>query len=193
MTRRCATCSTGSSNGTYSFSQLTGTRIIGPLELLQVAEVVLPVQPQVRDPVPEHRDAVDPEAEREAGPALGVVADFAEHIWIDDAATAHLDPTGPLADIAATAGAQKTRHVELGGRLREGEEARTHAHLALLAEEHPREVQQRPLQICERDRAVDGEPLDLVKRGRVRRIRRVAPVAAPERDHVHGGLVALHV
>src|SRR5437762_8669429 len=96
MTRRAATFSIGSSKGTYSFSQLTGTRIIsgpaggiggclsrehqamqgrrerrrsacsrarrrrmpsvGPLKLLQVAEVVLPVQPEIGDAVAQHRD-----------------------------------------------------------------------------------------------------------------------------------------
>ncbi len=39
--------------------------------------------------------------------------------------------------------------------------------LALVAEDRPREREQRPLQIAERDVGVDGEPFDLGNWGRV--------------------------
>src|SRR3954471_3738460 len=109
-TSRRASSSTGRSKSTYSRSQLTGTFIS---ELLQHADVVLPEEAQVGEAVTEHRDALDAEAEGEAGPDVRVVADVGEHLRIDPAGSAHLDPAGVLAHRAALSIAQKTRHVEL--------------------------------------------------------------------------------
>src|SRR3954463_3198077 len=131
-TRRRASSSTGRSKSTYSRSQLTATFIS---ELLQNAHVVLPEEAQVGEAVTEHRDALDAEAEREAGPDLWVVADVREHLRIDPAGSAHLDPARVLAHRAALSVAQKTRHVELHRRLGEREVARPHPHLALVAEQ----------------------------------------------------------
>ncbi len=61
-----------------------------------------------------------------------------------------------------------------------------------LAEERLQEVVERALEVAERDALVDGEALDLVERRRVRRVRRVAPVDATERDDVDGRLLRLH-
>jgi hypothetical protein len=43
-------------------------------ELLEEADVVVEVEPQVGDAVAEHRDPLDPHPEGEAGDAIGVVA-----------------------------------------------------------------------------------------------------------------------
>ena len=55
-------------------SQLAGTFIASPgiLELVQHSEVVLPEDAQIGQPVAEHRDPLDAEAEGEARPLLGV-------------------------------------------------------------------------------------------------------------------------
>ncbi len=93
---------------------------------------------------------------------------------------------------AAIAVAEKAGDVGLDRGLREREVVRAEAHLPLLAEERAHEVEQRPLQVGERDAAVDGEPLDLMEDRDVRRVGGVTAVDAPERDHVHGRLLRLH-
>src|SRR5919202_1411390 len=190
ITSREASSSTERSNATYSRSQETGTFTS---ELRQAPQVVLPQQAQVREPVPEHRDPLEPEAEREAGDVVRVVADRLEHGGVDLPGAAHLDPAGVLADRAAGPPAREAGDVELDRGLREGAEARPDPDLALRPEERAREAEERALQIGERDSAVDGQPLDLVEDRAVGRVRRVAPVAAAERHHVDGRLVRLHV
>ena len=64
---------------------------------------------------------------------------------------------------AARAVAEEAGDVRLDRRLREREVVRPEAHRALLAEERAHHVQQRSLEVGERDAAVDGEPLDLVE------------------------------
>ena len=65
----------------------------------------------VRQAVAEHGDPLQPEAEREAGDLLRVVADVLEHVRVDDAGAAHLDPAGVLADAAARAAAEEAGDV----------------------------------------------------------------------------------
>ena len=55
--------------------------------------------------------------------------------------------------------------------------------LAILAEDRAREGEQRALEVSERDALIDGEALDLVELGRVRRVV-VGPEHAAGRDHV---------
>ena len=61
-------------------------------ELLQEARIVAPELAQIGDPVPEHRDPLEPPAECEARVPLGVVADELEEVRIDHARAADLDP-----------------------------------------------------------------------------------------------------
>ena len=53
-------------------------------------------------------------------------------------------------------------------------------------------MEQRPLEVGERDAAVDGEPLDLVEDRAVRRVGGVPPVRAAEGDDVDGRPLRLH-
>ena len=69
---------------------------------------------------------------------------------------------------------------------------RAEADRAVGPEERAHEVQQRALQVGERDPVVDREALDLVEGRRVRRVDRVAPVDATRRDHVDGRVALLH-
>src|SRR3954451_19603265 len=174
-TRRRASSSSGRSKSTYSRSQLTGT--FTPLELSEDAEVVFPDRAQVREAVPQHRDPLDAEAERKPLPLRRIEPDVPEDDRVDPARAAHLDPAGVLADAAAAAAADEAGDVELDRRLREREVARPHPHLPLRAEEPAEEFQHCPLQVGERDAAVDGQALDLQERRRVGRIGRVAAVA----------------
>ena len=74
---------------------------------------VVPVElADVVDAVAAHADPLDAQAEGEAGDLLGIVADGREHVRIDHAGAAHLDPAVvPL-------------HVDLDARLGEREERR---------------------------------------------------------------------
>src|SRR3954454_10774333 len=163
-----------------------------PLELSEDAEVVLPERTQVRQAVPEHGDALDAEPECEALVLVGIDADVPEDVGVDPAGAAHLDPARVLARRASVAAADEARHVELDRRLGEREKTRPHAHLARLAEQRAEELQHRPLQVGERDAAVDGQALDLQEDRRVGRVGRVAAVAATGRDQVDRRLPRLH-
>src|SRR5438094_7771324 len=161
-------------------------------ELLEEAEVVLPEQADVGHAVAEHGDPLEPDPEGEAGDLLGVVADVAEHVRVDEPGAAEFDPAGVLAGAAAGAVAEEARDRELHRRLGEREEVRREAHLLILAEEGSAEMEQRPLQVAERDSLGDGEAFDLVEDREVLRLDRVAPIDAAERDHVDGRLARLH-
>src|SRR5215470_19115897 len=96
-------------------------------ELSQEAQVVLEEQPEVVDSVLEHRDPLDPHAERPAGDYLGIVADVAQDLRMHHARTQDLEPAALLAEPAARAAADEAQHVDLGRRLREREERRPEA------------------------------------------------------------------
>src|SRR5260370_7725118 len=76
-------------------------------ELSQEAQVVLEEQPEVVDPVLEHRDALDPHAERPPGDLLGVVADVPQHLRMHHPRAQDLDPAALLAQPAARAAAHE--------------------------------------------------------------------------------------
>ena len=73
-----------------------------------------------------------------------------------------------------------------------GKIVRAEAHRPLLAEERAHHVEERPLQIREREVAVDGEALELVEDREARRRDLVAAVDAAERDHVDRRRLRLH-
>src|SRR3954462_13276865 len=148
------------------------SRMRASSELFQEAQVVVVEQPDVRYPVLQRRDPLDPHAPGEALVALGVVAVLAhvlEHVGIDLAGAEDLDPALALAQRAARAVAQEAvvaveaRDVALDARLGEREEVRAQAHAPLLTEDRARERQQRALEVAERDVLVDGQALDLLE------------------------------
>ena len=90
---------TGASTGVNSRIQDIGARISGgrpselaPSELGEEAHVAVEEVLDLVDPVPDHRDPVQSEAEREPGVHLGVDADALEHVGVDHPAPAELDP-----------------------------------------------------------------------------------------------------
>src|SRR5262249_59203486 len=109
------------------------------------------------------RGALEPAAEREAAPLLGVDPDVLEHLRVDHACPTQLDPAGELAHPAASAAAIRAGDVRLDRRLREGEVVRAEADLAFLAEQGTHHMQERPLEIGERDSVVDREALELME------------------------------
>ncbi len=108
-------------------------------ELLQEAQVVLVVQPQVGDAVLEHRDPLDAETPREPLDPLGVIAGRVRlgrghvrvDVRVDLAGAEHLEPALALAQVAAGAVLQEAPavaveagHVDLDAGLGEREEVR---------------------------------------------------------------------
>src|SRR3954454_19013035 len=178
------------------------------MELLQDADVVLEELAQVGDAVLEHRDPLDPHAEREALHEIRVIAvrlDEAEDVGIHHPRAQDLDPARSLADRVpravrelARATAVKARDVDLDARFREREEAGAKSRAALGAEDGAGELIQRPLEVRERDRLRDRQALDLVEDRAVGRVERVAAVTTPwyhdedrrplalHRAHLHG-------
>ena len=107
------------------------------------------------------------------------------------AGAAHLEPARVAAGAAARAAADPARDVGLHRGLGEREVVRAEADAPVGPEDRAHHVQQRPLQVGERQPAVDGEALELVEDRVVRRVDRVAAVAAPDRDHVDRRLALL--
>src|SRR2546426_5895217 len=70
-------------------------------ELAEESEVVLEEEPDLGDAVPQHRDALEPHAEREARDLLGIVAHGAEHVGVHHPGAQHLEPARALAHAAA--------------------------------------------------------------------------------------------
>src|SRR5262249_32361996 len=171
---------------TYSRSQLSGS--FTALELSQEAQVVRPQVADVRKAVAKDGDPLEAPPEGEAGHLLGVVADEPEHVRVDHPGAADLDPPRVPAHRTAGTLAEEARHERLERRLGEREVVRDELRLALLAEQLPQQMQERALEVGERDPAVDREALHLVEHRVVRRVRRVAAVAAAERDHEDGRL-----
>src|SRR5215813_872325 len=82
---------TGASTGVNSWIQESGARI-GASVLRQEAHVAVEERLDLVDAVAAHRDALEPEAEREARVLLGVDAHPGEHVGVDHPAAAELDP-----------------------------------------------------------------------------------------------------
>src|SRR5262249_11502359 len=124
-------------------------------ELLQEAQVVVVEEAQVGDAVLKHHNTLNTQTPNKTLNLLGIVAivvDVGVDVGVDLAGAEDLQPTLALADVAAAAVlevtgavALKARDVDLDQELGEGEEVRAQAHVALLAEHHPRERQQRAL------------------------------------------------
>src|SRR5699024_6631674 len=89
-------------SSTCSPSQVRGMRGISDLRpvVLGEADVALHHVPHVRHAVAQHEDSLDPEAEGEALVLLGVHPGGAQHVRVDHAAAAHLDPARAAADAA---------------------------------------------------------------------------------------------
>src|SRR5206468_2819272 len=100
-------------------------------------------------------------------------------------------PAGLFTGRAARPAADLALHVHLGRRLREREVGGPEPHLGGGREDAPRKRGERRLEIDERDPFVYGEPLDLLEHGRVRRVERIAAVAASRNDDPNWWWMAL--
>ena len=125
-----------------------------------------------------------PHPKANPGPGVRVDPDVREDARVDHPGAAHLDPAGVPAGAAAGAVADPARDVGLHRRLGEGEVVGAEPDPPVRAEDRPHHVQERALQVGERQSPVDGEALELVEDRVVRRVDCVAAVAAADRDHV---------
>ena len=143
----------------------------------------------------QHRDPLDAHAGGEAGVALGVVAGGGEHLGVHHPRAEDLEPAAAAADGAARLGAGAGEAVDgdLDAGLDEREIGVPQQHAALDAEELAGELQQRALEIGERDALVDGEQLDLRHHPLVRRVGRLVAVAAARHGDAHRRIVGVEV
>src|SRR5262249_2410338 len=153
-------------------------------QLLQEAEVVFVEEAHVVDVVPQHGDALDAKPPREPCKALGIDAAISEHVGVDHAAAAHLEPPVATTAAAAAPAADAAGEIELEAGLCVGEVRRSDADASIRPPERLREIEDGALQVTDRYPVVDGQRLDLHELGQVRRIGGVAPVAAARDDHV---------
>src|SRR5688500_11699541 len=129
-------------------------------ELAQEAHVVVEEASQVVDAVTQHREALDAQAEREAGVAFRIDADVTQHVRMDHAAAEHLQPARAAVRLLPS-------DVHFRRRLGEREIARTEPHFEIALEERAHEFAQRALEVGEAGVLVDQQALDLVEHRRV--------------------------
>src|SRR5882672_8391650 len=95
-------------------------------ELLQEAQVGFVEEADVVDVVLQHRHALDAESPRVAVPLRGIDPSVAQHLRVDHAAAADLEPPLVPAALAPHAVADTARDVELEAGLCEGKVTRPH-------------------------------------------------------------------
>src|SRR6267154_3670601 len=153
-------------------------------KLLQESHIPLKEQLQIIHSVHQHGNPVYAHAESEARNFLGIVAIVLhkfEDIGIDHATAKNFNPSRLLARTAraiiisalAASSADEAGDEHLGTWFSKREERRPEASLYVRAEQRLHGVVERALQIAEHDVRIHGQTLDLVKHGRVARIRRV--------------------
>ena len=103
-----------------------------------------------------------------------------------------LHPSRLRTGAAAGAAAEDARHVHLGRRLGEWEEARTHAHLRVRAEEPLDEVLERGAEVSDVDAFVHQESLGLMEHRRAAHGDLVAAEDAAAGEHLHRRLESFH-
>src|SRR5438034_722459 len=108
------------SAGVNSRIQDSGARISASV-LSEEAHVALEEGTDLVDAVADHRNPLEPEAEREPLPLLRVVADGLEHVRVDHPAAAELDPARERADTTTLAVTEDAAHRQLRRRLGVGE------------------------------------------------------------------------
>src|SRR5690606_21176836 len=130
--RVAASASRSASTRTCSRSQFSLNFIARSSgELAQEAHVVVEETAQVVHAVAQHREPLDADAEGEAGVALRVDPDVAQHAGMDHAAAQHLEPAGRAVRLLPG-------NVELRGGLGEREIARAEAHFEVALVENAR-------------------------------------------------------
>src|SRR5439155_2495044 len=163
-------------------------------ELLQISEVVLIKQPDIRRPRPKHRQSFYAPAEGETLIFRGVVADAPQHVRMHHAASCRFDPAVAAAYVALGIATLALEAVErdLGRGLGEWEVVDAEADLPIAPEDLARERVERPLEVRHGELLVDREALVLEEDRLADRVGRLVPVAPAGNDDTDRGLSLLH-
>src|ERR1700722_3359680 len=161
-------------------------------ELAQEAYIVLKIELQIIDVVFELRQALNAQAESEAGITIRVVVYETVHGGIDHASAEQFDPARLLAHVAALAAAEHARRVHFHGRVGERKIAGSQARFYFRPEEFAHEIFDRALEIAKGDVRVDGQAFDLVKHETVRRVGIIASIHFSGHDDAYGRLLLFH-
>src|SRR6267378_6802131 len=169
-------------------------RHCAPLELLQVAQVVLIKEPDVRRARAKHGEPFNSASESETLIASRVVPDASQDVGMDHPAAGRLDPAVPAADVALGIAALAGEAVErdLGRRLGEREIVHAEADLSVAAEYLPRERVEDALEIGHGELLVDRQALVLEEDRLPDRVGRLVAVAAARDDDANRRLALLH-
>src|SRR6516162_964256 len=132
----------------------------------QPAQIRIIEGAHVGDPVFEHRHALDPHPKRKALIFGRIDAAILQYPRVDHAAPEDLEPIAAGADLELAA-LTRAADIDLGRRLGEREIARAKADRQVVdREEGAEELDQTALQMTHMARAVDDQPLDLMKHRR---------------------------
>src|ERR1043166_605727 len=167
IVRRSASSSGGQSKSTYCLSQLS---VIFILELPQKAQIVFVKQPDVVDPIPDHRNPLDAEAEGPASPYLRIVAHVLEDLGMHHATAGDFQPF--LAHLAR----ERATEINFKARLGIAEIMRAEPDACFRAHKFREHKLHRPLEISSRHAAVHVQPFDLLKRRVMGSVGVVAPI-----------------
>src|SRR5215472_2479844 len=157
----------------------------------QPPQIRLVKGPEIRDPVLQHRDALDPHAEGKALIFRRVDAAIPQHLRVHHAAAKDLEPVATGADLQFPACA-RAPDIDLGRGFGERKVARAEADRQIVeTEKGAAELDQTALQMTHMAHPVDHQPLDLMKHRRVRRIV-VAAESPPRHDDPDWRRLCLH-
>src|SRR5262249_28556112 len=139
-------------------------------KLLQKPHIVLKEHLNIINPVLQHRQPVDPDAERKSAHAFRIVSDKSVHRRIDHPRPKKFNPSRAFAFPARparrcpAAAAEHARHIELHRRFRKRKIARPEPRLYARPEKLLHEIFDRAGEIAECNVRVHRQSLDLVKR-----------------------------
>src|SRR5438477_2915191 len=166
----------------------------GSSELLQISEIVLIEESNIRCPSAQHREPLNSPAKCEALIARGVVANAAEDVGMDHAATGGFDPTVSTADVTLRIlpSAREAVEGDLRGRLGEREVVDAETDLAIASKDLARECVQRALEISHCELLVDREAFVLKEDRLADSVGGLVAVATSRNDDPDRGLALLH-
>src|SRR6185312_3064248 len=155
-------------------------------KLPQKPHIILVEQPDVADPVANHGNAFDAEAERPAGPDFRIVADVFENFRVHHAAAGDFEPV--LAHFLH----QRAREIDFKTRFRVTEIVRTKTDFHILAHSFLEHKFDGAFQVSGGHAFVHVEAFHLLESRIVRGISVVTAINAARDDDANGRLLLLH-
>ena len=160
-------------------------------ELAQEAHVTFEEEADIGDPVKEHGDAFNADAEGPTAPYFRIdIASF-EDVGIDHAGAQNLNPATPFAESAPLLATENTRDIDFDARFREREETRPQPNLGVFAEERLGKELKDTTKMCQIEAFLNMKPLDLMEHGGMRHVV-IAAVDGAGRDDADGRFIVEH-